>query len=258
MYALHTVSSFLVLFMLLLNTAAVSVVHADSLPAASTVSLVDVAQVAEGMVVVAVESTEAYTTSTVIDDPQVYGTIAALPPVVFATGENETPVITEGIAFVQVSDEGGEIKRGDLLVSSSQPGVAMRAGETHQNVFAIALESLEGNVGVIQAEVGAQRAQLLRSQQRELAAASVAKEEVIDPQKFSFIRGAVALVLVVGALGFLLYSFRLLLTHGVVSVGRNPRARGSIMTFSLANILFALILCAVVVFIAVAILVLPL
>lgn len=237
-----------------------SSVHANTLAAAATVTLEGVSVISEGMVVVADEETQTYTLSAAPDDAQVYGVTAAQPPVVFATGENETPVVTEGIVFVQVSAEAGAIQRGDLLVSSSRPGVAMRAGDERQHVFAIALEAYaEDADGLIQAEVGAARAQLLRAQKQELAAAALEEStEDAQEQPLSFIRGAVAVTLVVGALGFLLYSFRSLLTHGVVSVGRNPRARGSIMTFSVANILFALLLCAVVVFIAVAILVLPL
>jgi len=67
----------------------------------------------------------------------------------------------------------------------------------------------------------------------------------------------IAVVLVIGGLFFILYSFRSTIKAGVVSVGRNPRARSSIVALAIGNLTFALILCAAVVFIAVAILILP-
>lgn len=235
------------------------VLSANSLPAAETVTLEGVTTVTEGTVVVTNEELEIYGISSVADSPNVYGVSAALPPVVFATGENEVPVITEGIAFVRVSTANGEIARGDFLTTSETEGVAVRAGEEQDNVFAIALEAYptENDGEVIQAEVGAERAQALRSKLQAQAAAASAEAEP-EKDSFSWVRAGIATVVIVGGLFFVLYSFRSTIAHGVVSVGRNPRAKRSILTLSLANILFALLLCAVVIFIAIAILVLPL
>lgn len=257
MSLLHTKSVFFVFFCAILSLGAVFPVYAYSLPVASMVRLSGVSQVAEGMVIAAQEASEKYDLSNTLDEAQVYGVVAAQPPVVFATEGTNTSIITEGVAFVQVNTDGGAIARGDLLVTSAQPGVAMKASDEHVHVFAIALEALQGDQGVIQAEIGPERAQLLRTQKREVSTARE-NEVATDPKKLSLIRATIAILLVIGALGFLLYSFRSLLTHGVISIGRNPRAKGSIITFSFANFVFALILSAAVVFIAVAVLVLPL
>ena len=232
---------------------------ANSLPTAETVTLEEVGTVSEGTVVVANEDTGTYRVSSSADAAAIYGVAAARPPVVYTTENNNVPVITEGIAFVRVTSSNGEIRRGDLLVSSEEEGVAMRAGESEQYVFAIALEPLVtgSGVGVIQAEVGSDRAQTLRNLQREQAAAALAETEGVE-SSFSWVRAVIATVIIVGGLFFVLYSFRSTIAHGVVSVGRNPRAKRSILTLSVANIVFALALCGVVVFIAVAILVLPL
>lgn len=229
-------------------------VSAGALQIASTVTLEGSPEVTEGLVITAQDEDQTYTVSKNASDAQVFGVTAAKPSLVFTTEGHQVPVVTEGIAFVQVVTSNGVIQRGDLLVTSSTTGAAMRAGELDQHVFAIALETYEniGEVGVIQAEVGVEGAQGVRAMQAVLSSEDTSS---LTP---SVVRGAVAVVLVVGALFFILYSFRSTITQGVVSVGRNPRAQRSIVTLSFANIAFALVLCAVVIFIAIAILILPL
>lgn len=230
------------------------VVHADTLSVAQTVQLSSEARIAEGMVVSARQTTGDYEISKNHADPEVFGVIAKRPSLVFSQGEGQVPVVTSGVAYVQVQNSNGQIQRGDLLVTSDNPGIAVRAHDADEHVFAVALEPLltADNIenGVIQAEIGVERAQSVRVAQ---LAATVEKERTTP----SMVRGVIATVLVVGALFFVLYSFRSAFAQGIVSLGRNPRARGSIMTLSIANIFFALFLCAVVIFVAIAVLVLP-
>ena len=234
-----------------------SYVSASALQVASSVTLEDGVEVVEGMVVVGDDEAQTYGLSKSASDPQVFGVTAAKPSLVFVTDGHQVPVVTEGIALIRVSTSNGSIARGDVLTTASTVGVAMRAGEGEQNVFAIALEAYaqeETEIGTIQAEIGVDRAR---------AALALAEDTVLTDQKESsiaptLIRGVIATVLAVGGLFFVLYSFRSTIAHGVVSIGRNPRARKSIMTLSVANIIFAMLLCAVVLFIAVAVLILPL
>jgi hypothetical protein len=166
-------------------------------------------------------------------------------------------VVTDGIALIQVVVSNGVIQRGDLLVTSSTTGAAMRAGKEYEHVFAVALENYEPEVtnqtGIIQADVSVERAMLALEAKRQ--AEMNTKDEPASP--VSIVRAVIAAMLVVGGLFFILYSFRSTIKAGVVSVGRNPRARGSIVALAVGNLTFALILCGVVVFIAVAILILP-
>jgi hypothetical protein len=70
--------------------------------------------------------------------------------------EGETPgkipLAVVGVVPVKVSAENGAIQPGDLLVSSSTPGYAMRAGDNppQGTVIGKALEALEEGLGVIQ------------------------------------------------------------------------------------------------------------
>ncbi len=228
--------------------------HAETLPVATSVTIAGVNSVTEGMVVVAREAAGVYEISSMPSDAEVFGVTAQRPSLVFSQGDGEVPVVTSGIAYVQVQNTNGAIQRGDFLVTAAQPGVAMRAGDEDEHVFAIALEPFVSNdgseKGVIQAEVGVERAKA--------AYALRQKAQTDTAQKTpSIIRGSIATLLVVGALFFVLYSFRAAFSQGIASVGRNPRAKRSIMTLSFANILFAVFLCAIVIFVAIAILVLP-
>ena len=64
---------------------------------------------------------------------------------------NEVPMAVVGIVSCKVSAENGPIHRGDLLVTSSTPGHAMRAGPNppQGTVLGKALGELEEGTGVI-------------------------------------------------------------------------------------------------------------
>ncbi len=69
-----------------------------------------------------------------------------------ASWTGSAPLVLSGaVAFCNVDGTAGAIEAGDLLVSSSTPGHAMRAGETPApgTVIAKALEPLDGGTGVI-------------------------------------------------------------------------------------------------------------
>lgn len=63
---------------------------------------------------------------------------------------SDLPVAVSGQVYVRVCVEGGEISVGDLLVSSSLPGVSMRASDINKTlgrVIGKALEPYKGNPG---------------------------------------------------------------------------------------------------------------
>ena len=234
------------------------------LPVATTVFVADSA-VATGDVIVFEEKTQTYTISKSTNEANIYGVVANRPALVFQTATGTMPVVSIGATLLKVSTSGGEIKRGDLLVASKDSGVAQRAGEADTNVFAIALEPFlgdQGSGGMIQAEVDVERAHALR--EARLAQAHELKNPITQlttPTKtilgVSLVRGGIAFIVAVGALFFILYSFRSAFGKGIVSIGRNPRARNSIIALSFGNILFALVLCGITLFVAIAILILP-
>ena len=58
-------------------------------------------------------------------------------------GTNDLPVAMAGQVYVRVCTEGGSVKVGDLLVSSSRPGVAMRASDPKRAVGTVIGKALE-------------------------------------------------------------------------------------------------------------------
>jgi len=89
---------------------------------------------------------------------KVVGIISTTPAQILRDGlKNAAPVTLSGIVPCKVCNENGMIKPGDLLVSSSRPGHAMRAGSVVApgTVIAKALEKLDENkeTGVIEVVV---------------------------------------------------------------------------------------------------------
>lgn len=60
-------------------------------------------------------------------DPLVAGIVSSDPKIYMGPGENKMPLALAGIVECNATVENGAIQRGDLLVSSSMPGYAMRA-----------------------------------------------------------------------------------------------------------------------------------
>lgn len=236
----------------------------STLPIATT-RVVPGAEDQGGQTVIYIESADAYAIATTADDARIYGVTAVRPALVLATASGTIPVVTSGVTAVRVSAEGGRIMRGDLLTTSQVPGAAMRASGTDRSVFAIALESFgsatSAATGTIAASVDAEQAKLLlesRDANAKQHEASTSSSSPKNAAVIPYVRAAIAACIVLLGLAFILLSFRSAIGKGITSIGRNPRARLSILALSIGNILFALLLCAVVIFIAIGVLVLPL
>src|SRR5258708_17596355 len=62
-------------------------------------------------------------------DPQIMGVVSRDAAILIDTtnGKNGIPVISDGIVYMLVSTQQGNIQHGDLLTSSTIPGVAIKA-----------------------------------------------------------------------------------------------------------------------------------
>ncbi len=93
-----------------------------------------------------------YVSSAKAYDARVIGVYSENPSLVLANMENRKPLAVSGFVKVNATTENGQIKSGDLLVSSATPGHAMRceAKEKCQGaVIGKALESLEKGTGKV-------------------------------------------------------------------------------------------------------------
>lgn len=214
----------------------------------NTVEVVTDGVIPFGTVVSYDEAEQIYTISSGRGDPKVFGVTAERPALVYVTAATALPVVQFGTAEVLVSMENGPISRGDFLTTGTESGRAIRANDEDQMIFAIALEA-SSEAGLLLASVGVEQARAVRA---ERAAITAAGGIIV-----SMTRAVIAALLVLGAIGFLLYSFRSIMTTGVISIGRNPRARQSVFWVAVGSMVLAIVLTGLVVFVAIGILILP-
>ncbi|MBU0488212.1 MAG: hypothetical protein KKA07_01255 [Bacteroidetes bacterium] len=62
------------------------------------------------------------------------------------------PIKREGIYLVKFNSENGPIKKGDIVTTSSEPGVAMKATESGM-IIGIALEDANGESGLVKIRI---------------------------------------------------------------------------------------------------------
>ncbi|MCB9798820.1 hypothetical protein H6758_03790 [Candidatus Nomurabacteria bacterium] len=111
------------------------------------------------VIVVDHEANDRYRKSVQPYQTGVAGVIATNPTIVIGSGktENQAKLTMVGRVPVKVSDENGAIQRGDLLVTGSKPGYAMRFDPYHDTgaqavgVVGVALEPLPVNEGKVMA-----------------------------------------------------------------------------------------------------------
>jgi len=248
----------LIVALLLLGTQA----SAADLPVAATIPLQGTPG-EPGMVIRYDEIADQYMVSRTAYDALVYGVVGERPAIVYMTSTTSVPVVTQGVTNVLVNMSNGDIRRGDLLTTSDTEGVAMVAGTSTMSVFAVVLEDAVPGAATVVAEVDVTRAQALQKSRQNIyaaaqakAAAAAAGEEEPKPV-ISLLRKVFAGMLVLGALGFLLYSFRSILSSSVVSIGRNPRARTALILAAGGSMVMALVIALVTVLAAIGVLVLP-
>jgi hypothetical protein len=186
-----------------------------------------------------------YTLSTIPYDSSVFGVITDHPSVIFKdlATKNKRSVVTVGKALVRVSTMNGSIKAGDLITTSSIPGVAQKATEngyvigiSHDNYTAkdpnkigIIYTTLHLNFGMISMSL---RENLLASLKR---GASAPFSSPLNTLRY-LIAGSVALLSF--ATGF--WFFGKVSSRGVEAVGRNPLARRFILLSVVYNVLITI------------------
>jgi hypothetical protein len=176
-------------------------------------------------------------------DENIVGVVGENPILVFGKPTATTlPVITFGEALVRVINANGEIKKGDFITSSQNPGIGQKATQSGW-VLGKALENLKESEGLILAQVdirfisfpGTQRPSL-----REFF--SLVYENLQRPENFpSFLKYLFAILLGGGSFLFGFLMIARTLHKGIESIGRNPLARRSIqlaMVWNLIGIIF--------------------
>jgi hypothetical protein len=214
------------------------------------------------------------------DDPRVYGVAQESPPVVLESPGGDVPLMRSGWVLVNVTLENGPIAVGDGIIASSIPGKGMRAGEDGKNIIGFAREAFTGEgsstpIAIDGKTVGAGTVvvDIVTGLGAGANGMFAAKNEDIncDPTRFTcqilqkinaaplvtLTRYLIAAGVALGSLYLAFHSFMSNAVNGVISVGRNPRAKAAIQAMVIFNALLAGTIAAVGLAIGLAILFVP-
>ncbi|MBP7859826.1 hypothetical protein KA001_02625 [Patescibacteria group bacterium] len=200
-------------------------------------------------------------------DPQMVGVVNLRPAVSFEYNitENSYPILNVGEIRLKVSNSNGQIKKGDVLTSSTIPGVAMKSSRIGF-VLATALEDYPEadtkKVGIIKSEVNIRYSysgieikdsgKVQKTFADVFTLSSIATYE--SPIKaFKYLMAAILLILSI-IFGF--FVFGRIASFGVEAMGRNPLARNVIGFSILVNVVITVAIIGGGVFVAYLILVL--
>lgn len=225
----------------------ISVAHAQSSDNSSGIAVyiqVLDKKVVEGDIITL--SKDGYVLSGVPYDPNLFGVVVNDPAIVFESDQpNSHAVVSQGKVLMRVSTVNGNIKKGDLVTSSTIHGVGQRATE-NGFIMATALEDYAGKDigkilvvlsvghGVVSSDT---RGNLLKSFEFAL------KAPYMSP--LSALRYVFAAVMVIGSFLIAVGYFGRVSSVGIEALGRNPLA-GKLIIFSVVlNIFLAFIIVAV-------------
>lgn len=194
-------------------------------------------------------------------DSQVLGIVSRDAGIILSTtdDENSVPVISEGSVYVLVSSKNGNIKKGDLITTSTIPGVGVRADSTGY-ILGAAMEDYTSNnpsqVGKIAVNLSLH---YFNSKSSLTGTLTDILKLALLPSKDSpaaIFKYIVAALVVLGSfvLGFL--SFGRTAAKGVEALGRNPAASAVIHLGIIFNVV--IVVAIIIAGIAVAFLILRL
>ncbi len=177
-------------------------------------------------------------------DPMMVGVVSKSPAVVINIDSiNEYPVISDGHAYVRVSTVNGNIKQGDLITSSSNAGVGMKATKSGYVIGTASQDFTSSNtkeVGMIDVIINIHyfnfESKISTGLLNVLNLTAIATYEQPTVVFRYFLAGI--LILLSFAIG--LFSFGRIANAGIEALGRNPMAGRMIQVGIIFNVLITL------------------
>lgn len=192
---------------------------------------------------------EGYKKSADASNGNIVGVVNFNPPVLISElGEDLSlvPVITSGVTNVRVSNLNGEIKKGDLITSSSssQRGIGAKA-VSEGYVIGKSLEDFnQDTVGIIAVLVSIFYNNNLNNNNQGNSSSlwgliEVSSDEVIrEPSRA--LRYLIATTILIASFAFGITTFGSVAKNGINAIGRNPMASGKIQLSIFLNSLIAI------------------
>jgi hypothetical protein len=200
------------------------------------------------------------------DNDKMHGVVIRSNDAPLTLSEGESPqavfVVTNGKYQILVTDQNGVIKKGDYLVVSAVEGVGMKANRSIKYIVGKALTGFDGknsvlsqttlkdaagnnrtvNFGYVEADINVSRNPLAPAEDSNLPGFLRKASEAVSGKAVSPFRGYVALgVLIVTATIVVVILYAGVRTS-LVSIGRNPLARKSIVRNLIQVVLIGLII----------------
>lgn len=181
-----------------------------------------------------------YKRSTSPYDPQIFGVVSLKPALYFkdATATKDVPVISAGEVEVRVSSQNGNIDSGDLITSSTNPGVGEKATENGY-VLGQADQSYASNnpqkTGLILVTLQPHYAQLSNNILHSVYSTFTLGFSQASDSPLGVIRYVIAGVVTLLSFYFGFRFFARASNRGVEAIGRNPLAKQAILFSVLIN-----------------------
>jgi len=199
--------------------------------------------VKEGSIVVL--SNSGYVLGTKPYDPNIFGVVVADPALAFESNQPDSyPVVSQGKVPLLVSGTNGDIKKGDLITTSTIPGVGQKVTDAGF-VVATALEDYSGSeIGTILVvlNVGAGSVSANTTGSILKAFDFVLNAPYLAP--LAVLRYVFAAIMVVLSFVVAVGYFGRISSLGIEAIGRNPLARKAIIFGVVMNIVLALSIVA--------------
>lgn len=210
---------------------------------------------------------DVYILSREVGDSDIFGVVVEQPLMVLRGEEDEVPVVQSGHVPVNVTLRNGPINAGDFITSSPIPGKGQRADpdKEKQYILGVARESFTKSDGFSTTTTTGETVTMgkidvtLRfgPQNRVRQALQEQREGFGEITMIHVLQYGVAAFVAVGAAYIAFRNFMPNLRRGVISVGRNPRARSSIQSMVILNTVLILVVVAAGFFVALGIIMLP-
>lgn len=195
------------------------------------------------------------------DDPRAYGIAQKDPPVLLLLNPSDVPIVRSGAVLMNVTLENGPIEPGDGIIASSVAGKGMRASQDSKNVVGLAREAFTGAASSTDVAVGGKNVPAgtivveIRSGLGDSAgfvAGSIdglgctpgtltcaILQKINTAPLITLTRYLIAAGIALGSLYLAFRSFVADAVNGVLSVGRNPRAKAAIQAMVVFNAVLA-------------------
>lgn len=204
--------------------------------------------VTEGDIVVL--SKEGYILGNVPYDPNIFGVVVSDPAVAFESDQpNSHPIVSEGKVFMRVSTINGNIKKGDLITTSTIRGVGQKATESGF-IAATALQDYSAksskDIGKILVVVSVGHGSVSTAGASNNLLKSfefVLKAPYLSP--LSVFRYVFAAIMIIISFLIAVGYFGRISSLGIEALGRNPLAGRVIILSVVMHIILALVIIAV-------------